>query len=325
MRTLPGKSTGQADELEESARAEKTAALKELAESRLSVLIGPAGTGKTTLLSVLCSHPKIEAGGILLLAPTGKARVRMEQSTRGLKLKGYTIAQFLSPHRYDGSTGRYRLSEQAHRGWRAHRHHRRSLDAHRGDARRADPGAQGRASTPADRRPATASADRCRAAVRRHREAAGARRASLSSFPRVGPGYAELTIRRRQAGEDREDLQLAEWFSGSPIAPGEDDVFDKVLRTGKSPHVRFVQWDTADDVRARIIEVLVEELRRPDGSRRSSDPTTSRASMRRSAASRGKRCGSSTRERVTRRAPLKPPRVGRSSLRCVRQLTVCPT
>ena len=31
-------------------------------------------------------------------------------------------------------------------------------------------------------------------------------------FPRVGPGYAELTIRRRQAGEEREDLHFAEWF-----------------------------------------------------------------------------------------------------------------
>jgi hypothetical protein len=43
-------------ELEEKAREEKTAALRELAESRLSVLIGPAGTVKTTLLSVLCSR-----------------------------------------------------------------------------------------------------------------------------------------------------------------------------------------------------------------------------------------------------------------------------
>ena len=84
-------------------------------------------------------------------------------------------------------------------------------------------------------------------------------------FPRVGPGYAELTIRRRQAGEDREDLQLAEWFSGSPIAPGEDDVFDKVVRTGQSQHVRFVQWETADDVRSRLIDVLVDELKLPDG------------------------------------------------------------
>ena len=53
-------------------------------------------------------------------------------------------------------------------------------------------------------------------------------------FPRIAAGYAELTIRRRQAGEDREDLQLAEWFSGAPIAPGEDDVFDKVFSANAS-------------------------------------------------------------------------------------------
>jgi len=268
---LAGQTMGQADELEESARAEKTAALKELAEARLSVLIGPAGTGKTTLLSVLCSHPKVEAGGILLLAPTGKARVRMEQSTRGLKLKGYTIAQFLSPHRYDGTTGRYRLSVQPTDAGA----HTVIIDeasmlteemlaaliqalrgVHRllliGDPRQLPPIGAGRPFVDIVKRLAPEG-------VTEH-------------FPRVGAGYAELTIRRRQVGEDREDLQLAEWFSGSPIAPGEDDVFDKVLRTGQSPHVRFVQWDTADEVRARIIDVLVEELRRPDGSRALAGP-----------------------------------------------------
>ncbi|HEX3999756.1 MAG TPA: hypothetical protein VHX65_14490 [Pirellulales bacterium] len=60
------------DEFEEEARKEKTAALKELAESRLSVLVGPAGTGKTTLLSVLCSHSEIAAGDVLLLRPPGR-------------------------------------------------------------------------------------------------------------------------------------------------------------------------------------------------------------------------------------------------------------
>ena len=84
-------------------------------------------------------------------------------------------------------------------------------------------------------------------------------------FPRVGPCYAELTIRRRQTGGDREDLRLAEWFSGSPIAAGEDDVFDKVVGTGQSRHVRFVQWETADELRSRLIDVLVSELKLPDG------------------------------------------------------------
>ena len=268
---LAGRPTGKADELEESARAEKTAALKELAESRLSVLVGPAGTGKTTLLSVLCSHPNIGSGGVLLLAPTGKARVRMEQSTKGLGLKGYTIAQFLSPHRYDGSTGRYRLSDQPTEAGahtviideasmlteemlaaliQALKGVQRLLLI--GDPRQLPPIGAGRPFVDIVKRLAPEGV--------------------IERFPRVGSGYAELTIRRRQAGEDREDLQLAEWFSGSPIAPGEDDVFDKVLRTGQSPHVRFVQWDTADEVRARIVEVLVEELRRPDGSKALTGP-----------------------------------------------------
>lgn len=256
---LAKQGSGEVDEIEESARAEKTAALKELAESRLSVLIGPAGTGKTTLLSVLCSHPDIAAGGVLLLAPTGKARVRMEQSTKDLKLTGYTIAQFLSPHRYDGTTGRYRLSDQPTEvGARTVIIDEASMlteemlaaiiqamkGVHRliliGDPRQLPPIGAGRPFVD----------------LVKHLAPEGV----TEKFPRVGPGYAELTIRRRQAGEDREDLQLAEWFSGSPIAPGEDDVFDKVVRTGQSKHVRFEQWEGADDLRKRLIDVLVDEL-----------------------------------------------------------------
>ena len=250
---------GNCDELEEKARKEKVSALKELAESRLSVLIGPAGTGKTTLLSVLCSHPQIAEGDILLLAPTGKARVRMEQSTSEMKLKGFTVAQFLSPHRYDASTGRYQLSNKAAEvGARTVIIDEASMlteemlaaliqalkGVHRliliGDPRQLPPIGAGRPFVD----------------IVKHLAPEGI----TERFPRVGPGYAELTIRRRQAGEEREDLQLAEWFSGSPIAPGEDDVFDKVVRTGKSKHVRFVQWDFADDLREKLIAVLVDEL-----------------------------------------------------------------
>lgn len=259
------------DELEEAARVEKTAALKELAEARVSVLIGPAGTGKTTLLSVLCSHPKIEAGGILLLAPTGKARVRMEQSTRNLRLKGYTIAQFLSPHRYDGATGNYRLSDRA-----------------------AEPGAQTVIIDEASMLTEEMIGALIQALKGVHRliligdprqlPPIGAGRPFVDianylapedineRFPRVGTGYAELTIRRRQAGQEREDLQLAEWYSGAPIAPGEDEVFDRVVRTGESPHVRFVQWETPDEVHSRLLDVLVEELRLPDGTPALSGP-----------------------------------------------------
>ena len=40
--------------------------------SRIAVLIGPAGTGKATLLKVLSSIPGVQNGGVLMLAPTGK-------------------------------------------------------------------------------------------------------------------------------------------------------------------------------------------------------------------------------------------------------------
>ncbi|MDE0291787.1 MAG: AAA family ATPase [Candidatus Dadabacteria bacterium] len=258
-------STRKPDELEENAREEKTAALAELAEARLSVLIGPAGTGKTTLLSVLCSHPEIKAGGILLLAPTGKARVRMEQFTKGLNLRGYTIAQFLSPHRYNSTTGRYHLSDKpTDVGARTVIIDEASMlteemlaaliqalkGVHRliliGDPRQLPPIGTGRPFVD----------------IVKRLEPEGV----TEKFPRVGPCYAELTIRRRQASEEREDLQFAKWFSGSPIAAGEDDVFDKIVGTDQSPHISFVQWKTADDMRSCLIDILVNELKLPDGS-----------------------------------------------------------
>lgn len=47
--------------------------MKELAEARLSVFVGGAGTSKTTLLTLYFKPKKIQDCGILLLAPTGKA------------------------------------------------------------------------------------------------------------------------------------------------------------------------------------------------------------------------------------------------------------
>ena len=101
-------------EREELARIEKTAALEELAASRFSVLIGRAGTGKTTLLSVLCAQSQISIDGVLLLAPTGKARVRMQDIARKAGItncNAFTLAQFLSStSRYDPHIQRYMMT-----------------------------------------------------------------------------------------------------------------------------------------------------------------------------------------------------------------------
>ena len=188
----------------------------------------------------------------------------MEQSTKELRLKGYTIAQFLSPHRYDGTTGHYRLSEKPSEGvartviideasMLTEEMFAALIQAlkgvHRfiliGDPRQLPPIGAGRPFVD----------------IVKHLAPEGV----TEKFPRVGPGYAELTVRRRQAGEDREDLRFADWFSGAPIAAGEDDVFDKCVRAGQSRHVRFERWETADDIRSRLIDVLVSELKRADG------------------------------------------------------------
>ncbi len=98
---------------EELARQEKAAALEVLATSRLSVLIGAAGTGKTTLLRALSNLPEVAGGGLLLLAPTGKARVRMQDAIgRESGSTAQTLAQLLVRiDRYDGETGRYHRSD----------------------------------------------------------------------------------------------------------------------------------------------------------------------------------------------------------------------
>jgi GTPase SAR1 family protein len=249
-------------EQEERAREEKAAALKELAESRFSVLLGPAGTGKTTLLSILCSHSEISTGEVLLLAPTGKARVRMEQAAKEkhISLKGYTIAQFLMRcERYDTATGRYHLSN-----------------------------------APKESPAKTVIVDECSMLTEEmlaalldalkgverlilvgdHRQLPpiGAGRPFVDiiseivppnvhlTFPRVGPGYAELTVRRRQGGAIRDDVQLAEWFSGAPMPPAEDEVIERILSGGKSKNIAFKTWETPDQFRIALIETLCEEL-----------------------------------------------------------------
>lgn len=95
-----GKGSNLPPEVEERAREEKAKALTTLYECRFSVLIGRAGTGKTSILKVfLKGLEKLEGcNRILLLAPTGKARVRLMERTKrndGTARDAYTIHQLL--------------------------------------------------------------------------------------------------------------------------------------------------------------------------------------------------------------------------------------
>jgi hypothetical protein len=87
-----------------AALAEQADALSRLTSRRLTVLVGRAGTGKTSVLGALMQCEPLAKDGILLLAPTGKARVRLGKATGESAM---TVAQFLHRlGRYDGARQR---------------------------------------------------------------------------------------------------------------------------------------------------------------------------------------------------------------------------
>ena len=83
-----------------AALAEQADALEIVTTRKLSALVGRAGTGKTTVLGALLKSDRLQKDGILFLAPTGKARVRLSQKANASAM---TVAQFLyGLGRYDG-------------------------------------------------------------------------------------------------------------------------------------------------------------------------------------------------------------------------------
>ncbi|MGN6400481.1 MAG: ATP-dependent DNA helicase [Flavisolibacter sp.] len=249
------------DALEAKAREEKSAALKEIAESRVSVLIGPAGTGKTTLLTILSSHPSIRDKGVLLLAPTGKARVRMEEISKDLDVTALTLAQFLYRYnRYDGYLQQYKLSDKYCEGqyetvildecsMLTEEMLATTLDCIKqakriilvGDHRQLPPIGAGRPFVDIVQKLTPTNRD--------------------GIFPKVGQGYAELTVKRRQGGLDREDLQLADWFGGGSLDVVADDVFNKIKPDFKSEYLRLVAFESEFDFPEVFDKVLYEELK----------------------------------------------------------------
>lgn len=246
--------------LEEIARTEKSKALKEIAESRVSVLIGSAGTGKTTLLSILCKEKTIKDGGVLALAPTGKARVKLEQL---IGIPGYTIAQFLHrTGRFDGETQRFKLLDKA--------------PEYMGDTVIIDESSM-------------LTEDMLAATLQ---SLIGYKRLILVGDPyqlppigagrpffdiihflnpeefenpniKLAPCYAELSVNRRQIDEntERRDIELANWFRGGQVNAGGDEVFDVIKNLESSENLKFVKWENEEDFQSVLMQVLIDELK----------------------------------------------------------------
>lgn len=251
---------------DKQARKEKAAALEQIYRSRVSVLMGSAGTGKSTLLKALCAIESVTQEGVLLLAPTGKARVRLEQAS-GMAGEGRTIAQFLNGlNRYDGKTGRYYINKSASKS-SAHRtvvidecsmlteeQLTALLDATQGVARLilvGDP-----------RQLPPIGAGRPYVDIVEYLKPGNVE----SLFPRVAPSYAELTVTMRQQGQAdnvRTDLLLANAFSGRPQDAGADEVWH-TLAAAESPYVKLVRWNEPEQLQARLLEEMVSELKELD-------------------------------------------------------------
>jgi ATP-dependent exoDNAse (exonuclease V) alpha subunit len=242
------------------ARKEKADALQKLAESRIGVLIGPAGTGKTTILQLLISHPEIVGKRVRLLAPTGKARVRLgQESERPADVE--TVAKFLlDAQRYDTKTGRYFPNKDAGK-----------IEATTCVVDECSMLTEEMLAALVDAIP-----DSCRLIL------AG----DPYQLPPIGAGspfvdiieylqhsgeraLVELNTQMRQEQPSgrgaasalaRSDVQLAAIFSGRDLPPGEDEIVLKALAGEDDDHVKYRRWDTITDLTKCVRDALSAEL-----------------------------------------------------------------
>lgn len=250
-------------ERDEKARREKAECLNILANSRVSVLIGPAGTGKTTLLNILCEQSFITSGTLLRLAPTGKARVKMAKDAK-------TIAQFLiKTDRYDPETGQYYLNPKT-------------------KTVKYDTVIVDEASMLTEEQLA-ALIDSLIGVERfilvgdyRQLPPIGAGRPFvdiIEFLKQQKKGVGELKVIFRQFSQDsipekeaeRLDVRLGKWFSDDEIKKQETDIFREIAEDTEKEwdNIKFIEWQNVKHLEELIIDVANTEieklLKRTDG------------------------------------------------------------
>lgn len=230
------------EQIERKARAEKAMALDKLFSFRFSVLTGRAGTGKTTVLKVFIRGLEEREGKqpVLLLAPTGKARVRLQEITGK---ESQTIHQFLMKL-----------------GWI--REETFSLKE-KGEDRRGLPTViiDEASMIPID----------LLATLFRAIDFNDVNRLVLvgdaNQLPPIGPGrpfvdivkwlessedkekhVARLTQRVRHEDIESQALKLADAFLGDRVSPGDDEVLSKVAQDEVSGDLEVHFWNDGDEL-----------------------------------------------------------------------------
>jgi hypothetical protein len=238
---------------------EQQAALERITTRRLGLLVGRAGTGKTSVLGALVRSEVIAKDGVLLLAPTGKARVRLQRST-GRDAR--TIAQFLySLGRYDGARQRPLFAGESR-----HRKERtviidecsmltmddlfavlEALDLGHverlifvGDPNQLPPIGVGRPFA----------------------DLIGVLDQPVNAEEEAGAvALARLTVEvRTSLGGPSDALRLAAWFTNEPQPKDADRVLSDLDLGGSFNDLEITTWRTPEELRVRMVEQLQRHL-----------------------------------------------------------------
>lgn len=234
-------------------------ALKMMADKKLSVLTGGAGTGKTTVVETFLACPQIQQEGVLLLAPTGKARVRLGKM--GKSVDAQTIAQFLVRQNFfdwdrmlaiDNPAGRQYakaaniiIDECSMLTTRDLYILLKALDLtiiNRliliGDPCQLPPIGAGRP-----------FADLCYRL--QNKEAVPVLNSAITLL--------ETVVRTITTGES-DILTLASWFSSKKPKKGADEIFNKMVTGGLKGDLRVMTWTDESDLEKCLKEALCVEL-----------------------------------------------------------------
>ena len=246
---------------------EQAKALEFIATRKLSALVGRAGTGKTSVVGALVACPRLRKEGLLLLAPTGKARVRLSSATGA---DAMTVAQFLYHlKRYDGERQRPKFGS--------------------GDK-------YGKAKTVVIDEASMLTMDYL-AAVLEALDLTFVERIVLvgdpNQLPPIGVGrpfadfvahldtaresqdaadqqlslaLARLTVEvRTKAGEPSDTLRLASWFTHNPVRGSAERIFGEIAQGDNFNDLQIVYWQNDEDLRDKLLEQFVLHLGLKDG------------------------------------------------------------